>query len=670
MHRKLQIGTTNLREEIILSKSRRLSVATLFILVLLSSAAWARDPYEALSSRPEGSVYATLRVDDLGGMLKNIFSPENVAMFTSLMAPSETQAFGVFASMASQLPVKSLAWIAGSTTDNVPFLQLAASMPKNLQPKLDLVAAGKASPEDLITLLLGDGGLLLAAAINPVVQDGEKGPYYTIDGQVALSARDDLLLMTLSSMDLRDSLGALDTAEKRLDQKKKFGSPNFYTLHLDMKTVAALSSQENGSEIDMDALLKHFKAPLKIEMAFDSKPESFLISSWVNILDSLTMSERFKDVKPIAESNKFFVGEGKLLYAFTAVSHFNADDLKVSPEAVKIWKQIVKELGKKGIVESDLENLLTGTFSLVGGSNATILERRTPGAYLAFNGQKGAAKKILNKILEDEDFMKAVPVAPLKAEGWDTLVKVDPSLVPFPLLLGVKGETLFLGIIDSEGLDKKPELSPEAAKLLDGKLFAGGFFDAASIWNYVKKEAADEKSPLALGLKTLPTETATLVRNILDAELSVSAIKLWVPTWDTSFTEFALVEVPPEKRLLPKIMKAAAEAGLGNTGNASLDTESPLEILLTVKGALEEYMAATPDAKLDDQQEAFAGAVTFITTPDKEHYIGTQVAGDSVKLELIEQAKKFGLTGSAGLNIAPDGSPYDGQEVVWIKIEQ
>ena len=653
-----------------MSKSRRLSVAVLFFVVLLSSAAWAREPYEALSSRPEGSVYATLRVDDLGGMLKNVFSPENVEMFTSLMAPGEAQAFGVFASMASQLPVKSIAWIAGSTADNVPFLQLAASMPKNLQPKLDLVAAGKASPEDLITLLLGDGGLLLAAAIKPVVQDGEKGPYYTIDGQVVLSARDDLLLMTLSSADLRDSLGALDVAEKRLDRRNKFDSSNFYTLHLDMKTVAALSSQENSGEVDLNALLKLFKAPLNIETAFDSKPESFLISSWANILDSLTMSERFKDVKPIAGSNEFFVGEGKLLYAFTAVSHFSVDDLKVSPEAVKIWEKIAKEMGKKGIAESDLENLLTGTFSLVGGGDATILGRRTPGVYLAFNGQKGAAKKILNKILEDEDFMKAVPVAPLKVEGWDTLVAVDPSLVPFPLLLGVKGETLFVGVIDSEGLNKKPELSPEAAKLLNGKFFVGGFFDAASIWNYLKQEAADDKSPLGLGLKTLPAETAALVRNIFDAELSISAVKLWVPTWETSFAEFSLVQVPAEKRLLPKIMKAAALSGLGNTDSASLDTESPLEILLTVKGALEEYMAATPGAKLDDQQEAFAGAVTFITTPEKEHYIGTQVTGDGVKLELAEQAKKFGLTGSAGLNIAPDGSPYDGQEVVWIKIEQ
>lgn len=653
-------------------KLKKFVFVVLIVLFLVPSAAQARDPQEALSSRTGGAVYLTLRLEDLGGMLRTIFSPGNIETLTSFMKPEEAQGVRLVGSIASQLPVRSVSFIAGTTADKTPFLQIAASMPKELQPKLDLVAAGKATPEDLVTLVLGNGGLLLAAAVPPLkVQQGEKGPYYLIDNEVAISAKDDLLLMTLSSKDMQDSLNALEDGKNRLVLNRRFNSPDYYYLHVDVGMIAELAAQGNqeelAKEVDLKALQAMFRAPLDLEVGFDSKPGSLLVSCAVNILEAFTGADRFKDMKPIPGGGMFLAGEGRALLGLAGATSFNAADLKAYPEAAKIWARIVKETSKRGIAETDIVNMLNGSFSFVAGSHATILGKPTPGAYLALSGQKGAAAKILDKILANEDFTKAVSVSPVKIDGWDRLFRVDPTLIPAPVLFGVKGDTLFVGVVDPDSLTKTPDLSPEAAKLLKNDLFAGGFVDVAGIWDYVKNQAGDKNSHIGTILATAPADLVSIVNNILGAELPVSFLKLWAPELETSFAELTVVDVPQEKRLLPRLI-AAANA-INSEGMSSGDEEeSPLSVLLSTKGTIEAKIAQDPKTDLEELEDEFSDVVYFMETGAGDLYIGMPVAGDSEKLELIEQARKFDLTGSAGPTLSPDGNAYDGQEIVWIKI--
>lgn len=653
-------------------KLKKFVLTVLIVLFLVPSAAQARDPQEALSSRTGGAVYLALRLDDLGGMLRTIFSPGNIETLTSFMKPEEAQGLRLFGSIAAQLPVRSVSFIAGTTADKTPFLQIAASMPKELQPKLDLVAAGKAKPEDLVTLVLGDGGLLLAAAVPPfAVQQGEKGPYYLIENEVAISAKDDLLLLTLSSKDLQDSLSALEDAKSRLVLDRRFDSPNYYYLHVDMGMLLALAPLENQKElakdVDLKALQTMFKAPLELEVGFESKPGSMLVSCAVNVLEAFAGADRFRAMKPVPGGGIFLAGDGRALLGLAGALSFDSGDLKAYPEAAQIWARIVKETSGRGIGEADLVNILNGSFSLVAGSHATVLGKPTPGAYLALSGQNGVAAKILDKVLADEDFTKAVSVSPVKIKGWDRLFRVDPALVPAPVLFGVKGDTLFVGVVDSESLTRTPDLSPEAATLLKNDLFAGGFVDVAAIWDYIKTQAGDQNSHIGAILATAPADVLSIVNNVLGADLSISFLKLWAPTLETSFAEMTIVDVPQEKRLLPRLI--AAINTINSEGLTSGDEEeSPLSTLLAAREAVEVKIAQDPQMGLEELTSEFSDVVSFVETGAGDLYVGMPVAGDSEKLELIEQAEKFNLTGSAGPTLPPDGNAYDGQEIVWIKI--
>ncbi|MDR3230330.1 MAG: hypothetical protein LBT65_02735 [Synergistaceae bacterium] len=635
---------------------------------LFSPVAWAGNPEDALSARPDESIYLSARVDDPGGMLRHIFSRDNVDMLASLMPPQELQGLQLVASVVAQIPVKSLALAVGTTADETPFLQIAASMPPEQQAKLDRVAAGKADAADVVTLLLGEGGLLLAAGINPKVQTGEAGPYYTVDGGGALSARDDLLLVASSPKDLQDSLNALADAKKRLAPKRKFDSPDYYFLHIDISTIEALTDDGDSRNAEaMKTLKSIFKAPLEFETAFDLKPDSFLISCAANILESLSTAERIRNLQASAGGGIFLAGAGKLLFGVAGITDFSASNLKVFPEAERLWARFIRETSRVGIEEKDIENLLTGSFSLVGGSNATLMGRPAPGMYVALTGREGVAGSILKKLLADPDFTNAVPMSPLKVSGWDPLVRVDPALVPVPLLVGARGDTLFFGVVDPDGLDKKPEVSPAVAGLLEKKLIAGGFIDVVSIWDWLRREVGDVNSPLGAALESLPKDQAGMVGNILNADLPVSFIRLWNPALEASFIEFSLVDVPAEKRLLPRLLEVAKALGIEDDDEFD-DEESPLATLLVLRGMVEAQIAQEPELDLEDLEVPFAGA-TFLEK-DGDIWIGLQVGSDEDKLELIENAAKFGLSGSAGLGIAPDGSTYEGQEAVWIRVEK
>ena len=210
------------------------------------------DPLRALSARSvESFVYVTARVDDLGGKLKSIFSQDNVNMVVSLMPPQEVQQFRMVAAMASQIPAKSVAFVLSAEMGNppIPSFQLVISIPDIYKPELERIAKGEARPIDIVALIMGRAGMPFAAGINVTVRQGAKGPYYEVEVEresIVISARGGFLLMALSPSDLEASIDSIEDAEKRLTIKRRFGTPDYCFVNLDLLTLIAFAESQGG----------------------------------------------------------------------------------------------------------------------------------------------------------------------------------------------------------------------------------------------------------------------------------------------------------------------------------------------------------------------------------------------------------------------------------------
>ena len=526
-------------------KSLQAALVVLLVLVL-SSSALALPPQDALSARPAESVYTVLCINDLSGLLQDIFSQSNLDLVMPLIPPDEADGIKMIAAIASQVPAKSVLISAGMANTG-PFVQGAISIPASARSKLDKVADGSATGAEIFTLLAGEGGMMFAGGFSPELNKGDKGQYYTIMEMVAIAAKDDLLLIASSPEELEASIGALEKKENRLSFKRRFDSPNYWLTHMDIPTIAAFATQLGGDVSAFGAPAEYFKAPLEFEFGFTLKPDSFLLSTAVNVLESVANSAIYKDIKPSKGANMLQVGGGKLFLAVSSPLLLDATQFKAYPETAEAWNNIISAVNGLGITENEVVDILNGSISIALGSDATVMGASIPGGYVALTGRNGAAAKILGKIME----LPGAPLVPLKADGWDSLFVADPAALPASLALGVMNETLFAGLVNSGALSKAPELPAEISKMIDKPLFGIGFVDVVGIQNWLKQELAN---PSSLITASIPEEVKGILNLVLEAELSVPLIKLWSAELETAFMEFSIVDVPQEKQLLQRLI--------------------------------------------------------------------------------------------------------------------
>ncbi|GHV48597.1 hypothetical protein FACS1894204_12950 [Synergistales bacterium] len=532
------------------------------LIVLAPCSSFALEPQDALSARVKEPIYITARMDDLGGTLREIFSISNIEMFASLAEPQDAQQLRFFAGMASQVPIKSVAFAAGVTSDIVPFFQIAVSYPDSLKPKLDLVASGKATQEDLAALILGDSGAAFAPLIQTKTLDGKGGKYYSISDAAFLAAKDNLLLLSLSQANLDESLAALGDAKKRLVIKRRFSAPNYKFIHMDMSTLASVIPDDE-QDISFKNTLKFFKAPMDIEFAFESKPEKFTVSVAMNVLESIVGLDKIVKTIKASKTGDTFVGSGRPYFGVSGFLTFNEDGLalytELYPKYAKIWSAFTDKLSDIGIDKTDLENLFGGSIAFASAGKTSVMGQTVPGLYVAVTGKNGVAEKILGKILGNEKFTASAPLAPLKVKGWDAVYQVDPKVAPASVVLGRTGETLFFGAINPDELDKKPDFAPEVADIMQKETFGVVFIDTQEIWKYLRTVVASGKGSFKAQIDALDPVYVKAIDDILGADLLIRLINIWSPTIDTGIMEFSLSDVPAEKRLLPRIIKAARD---------------------------------------------------------------------------------------------------------------
>ena len=646
------------------------------LLAVFASSAWGAVPEDALSAKPSSALYSVFHVDDLGNLARSILSSDNIDLFAPLLDENELEGLRMAAAIVSKMPVKTTALLAGTDENLTPFLQVALSLPAELKSQLDLVESGKAKPEDIVSLTLGDGAVAFGPLLNVELQNGAQGPYFLLNGQAALTARDGLLLIGLSPADLEASLKALADPKERLSVKRRHKARNFSLMHLDFPTMLKVAKEQKAKEkadgeggkkideVDLDALKAYFKAPLEIEYGIDREPGSLLFSMGVNLEEALSDAylKRFAKMEPVPGGELFLTGGGRPLFALSSKLSFKGSDLDVYPEIAKIWKDGIKQLAEYGITESEVENLLSGSVSLVCGGSAAVAGAKTPGAYLALTGREGAASSIFKKVTENAEFASTLPTAPVDVKDWEKVLQVDPNLFPAPVLLGVKGDTLFVGIQDIAGLNAAPEVSDALKALLEKGSLSTSFFDFGAIWTTLNGMLSDKDSPLYALAANLPQAILDSVKDVLGAELSVPFVGSWAPRMDEAFVNFSLADVPADKGLMAKIVKAAANY-------MAVSAPSPLDRLMEARAVAEPVFKGKPeieDAELEGMAEALKGKVT-LRQKDGVLYIGT-VADANSREELTAKAKEQGLKGSAGLDILPGEEDYAGQEIVWMKV--
>ncbi|MDR1741622.1 MAG: hypothetical protein LBR38_07235 [Synergistaceae bacterium] len=577
------------------------------LLTVACSPNWAANPADALSAKPDRSIYLAARVNNLGVLLKDVLTPQYIEMLASYADSEDAQAFRLIANLVANTPVEAVAFIAGTglNSKGTPkgFLQAAMAFPKDnarTAEKLKIIESGKARPEDVVTLLLGDGALLLAAAFPLEPAKGDFGPYYTIRNGVSIAARDGLLLAALSSKDLGASVAALKDKETRLAFKRRFSGASYALMHIDPSTIAALSKSAGKSAPNelRDALtnlrdnIGIIKEPLEVETNFKLNSDSFLVASAANVGAALGMDQEDHAVpKSVKGAGAFLTGGGKALALIAGVTAMSAEDFSIAnpqfdPET---WGKLKAEAVRIGITDKDLASLFTGSMTFFLGGRATIMGQPAPGMYVAVTGKNGAAGKILSLLLADEKTGGALPLKSLSIpkglaspkgsanpkgsdsskglanpkSSWVALYGLDPALVSVPFLVGAAdgGDTLFLGILDTDALGAAPAMPPKAAELLDKKTHIVSFVDTAGAWEYLREQMKDSGSLLrtAMALVDDDSTTVPLVNYVLDASLRVNFVRSWVTVLADGtymkFVDFSLTDVPPSKSLLPRLLE-------------------------------------------------------------------------------------------------------------------
>ncbi len=616
---------------------RRALLGLAVLLAALVPAAWGAVPQDALSAKPAGAIYSVFQVDDLGNLVRSILSSDNIDLFAPLLGKEEVEGLRMAAAIVSKMPVKSTALLVGTDENLTPFLQLALSLPTELKPQLDLVASGKAKPEDIVSLALGDGAVAFGPLLNVELQKGPQGPYFLLNGQAALAARDGLLLVGLSPVDLEASLKALADPKERLSVKRRHEARNFSLMHLDFPTLIKMAKEQKAKgkadkkggkkidEIDLDTLEAYFKAPLEIEYGIDKDPGSVLFSMGVNIKEALDSAylERFAKMEPVPGGEIFLTGSGRPLFALSSKLSFKGSELDIYPEIAKLWKEEIKQLAQYGITEPEVENLLSGSVSLVCGGNAAVAGAKVPGVYLALTGRGGAASSIFKKVTENAKFAATLPTAPVDVKDWEMVLQVDPSLFPFPIpiLLGVKGETLFVGVQDAAGLNIAPEISDSLKALLEKGSLSTSFFDFEAVRAFLDGALSDKSSPLYALAEELPREILDSVKDVLGAELSVPFVGSWAPRMDEAFVKFSLVDVPADKGLMAKIVKATAQytAKPGASATASATASGVVSDMRSLKAACIMLYAENVDEDLTSKinEEGVKLLHKYLDHPDK-----------------------------------------------------
>lgn len=519
----------------------------------------------ALSPRPEDSVYVMLKLDDTSGFLKWLFSREHIDLFMPLIISHEdsNEIMGVvevFSSIAENSPIKSLAVVSGINKEDAKqqdtYFQLAFTVSPEAEPYVKKIADGNAEASDFARLLLGVNSPLLNMA-ETMLKAEREDDMYKVDNELFVKAHDGLIVMGSSANEVKSALNALNNEESRLftGTKRRFTAKDFAFVHCDLNTASMLDDDGDDktfAELDPGEV---FECPLDVEFAFTKLADKFIMSTGLNFTRSLK-----KDIaNRVAESNKNasiakgghidLTNAGTKSPLLALGGYLNIAGVKEIPgdDAKDVWNFIVKQLKNRfGITEEEFVGLFTGPFSFVVNDSVTYEGFKIPAIYTTQTGQKDSAAKVFAKLTKSPHFQKV-------KEG---VLQVDSSLSPVSCLIQDKGESLGIDFAELATLGAKPEIKPALNDIINVPAVMAIWLDFSAIQSWLN----DDENGVMMMLAPLATFAGygkhfQAFRDILGAELSVPTMSIRLENYETLHTEFGLADVNPENGLITKIIK-------------------------------------------------------------------------------------------------------------------
>ena len=542
-------------------KVKKFLVLAVLGLVFLSGISYAAQPEDALSTRPDDSLYFVLRLGDTAKFLQWLVSNENVQLFMPLILGSKESneiigTIEILNTVVQNTPLKSAALVVGINKSDVkaraPFFQMAFTVNPVVSSVVRSIASGTAEAKDIAKLILGDSNAALLSIAETVikVERGEDGTF-KINNEVFMKAADDLVILGTSLEDVISSVNALEDSGARLfaSKTKRFDAEDFAFLHIDYETAAELESDD----ADLAETKHYFDKPLEIEFAFKRFVGKFAVSAGMNIKEAMSpkyINRIWNGYEPEAVKggniNPKNIGKSKTpLIAIGTL--LNMQRLKESTSFRQTWNKAVREAQKRfGLTEEDLTGALTGPFSAAVNDSVTFEGFKIPALYLSHTGKEGAAETLYDKLTKSQHFMKV-------QEG---VLQLDSSISPISCLVVKDGDTLGIDFAELSNLGGTPELKPAFAELMNHESVAAFWLDFAGIRDWL----LDDSNGVFTSLAPLAAimgygKYVQAFRDVLGAEFSVPSLSVWSESNEVFHAEFAVAEIDPQKGFLSKVIK-------------------------------------------------------------------------------------------------------------------
>lgn len=543
-------------------KAKRFIAAVLMFVLLSVGSAFSAQPEDALTSRPEDSVYAVLKLDDTSALLKWLFSNDNINTFMPLILASENSndiigGIEMINAVVQNTPLKSAALIAGVTgkdaKSNVPFFQMAFTVNSELDSIVRNLSQGKADAKDIAKLVLGKESPLIAFAETMIKVERGNDNIFRVDNAVFVKAVDDLVILGLSEEDVKASVNALNDEKARLSAltNRRFNTKDFALIHLDMKIIEALDEDLKEAHLN-----EYFAKPVTIEHGFIKTPDRFVMSSHSNIKEAMTKKyidrNTYIDVKPVkggyidlrnsGGASTPILASGGVLNLAKAIEF---DEVK--SEANEVFEQIRKRFG---VEKDDVLALFNGPFSLVVNGSVMFESFKIPAIYISQTGTKSAASRVYTALMRSKHFH----------EVHNGILQVDSSLSPVSCIIGNAGNTLGIAFAELASFSDRPSNEGAFGELMNQPSIASFWIDFAGIQSWLNDDSNGIFStlkPMASVMGYGPLLEA--VRDVLNADLSVTSMSLRAEDFETYHTEFTLKEVRAEDGLFAKLIKLYRE---------------------------------------------------------------------------------------------------------------
>lgn len=545
-------------------KAKRFMAALILVLVFTGSA-FSAQPEDALTERPDESVYAVLKLDDTSALLKWIFSEENINTFMPLILASKNSneiigGIEMIRAIVQNTPLKSVALIAGMTRRDAksaaPFFQMAFTVSPELNSVVRNISKGRAEAKDIAKLILGTNNPLLSFAETMIKVERADDNIFRVDNAVFVKAVDDLIILGLSEADVKASVNALEDDSTRLSSivSRRFNTKDFSLLHMDMKIIEALDEDGELKDLNIRDL---FVKPLNIELGFDKQANRFINSIHCNLKEAMTKkyTDRFIDMKAVKGGYidlRNSGGSSVPLLAFGGIVNLKgALDAPEAKPIVDFLQKSLEQLRKRfGVEPDDVFALFNGSFSLVVNGSVMFESFKIPALYISQTGAKGAASRIYTALMRSRHFH----------EVHKGILQVDSSLSPVSCIIGNAGNTLGIAFAELASFSDRPASEGAFGELMKTEAISSFWIDFAGIQSWIN----DDSNGIFAALSPIASfmgygKILESVRDVLNADFSVTSMSLYAEDVETQHYVFELKDVRAEDGLFSKLIKLYRE---------------------------------------------------------------------------------------------------------------